>query len=68
MKIKKDSNVEAVRNKLKERARVGLNKYKVTTDRKDFSTLDWITYAQEEAMDLCVYLERLKKDIKKIKI
>jgi hypothetical protein len=60
-----DSNVLAVTEKMKERAEVGLTKYGVTTERTDLSLLEWITHAQEEAMDLAIYLERIKKEIKK---
>ena len=28
-------------------------------ERKDLSKLDWLKHAQEEAMDLCVYLQKL---------
>jgi len=28
-------------------------------DRTDLSTADWIKHAQEEAMDLAVYLEKI---------
>lgn len=53
-----DANVEAVRTKMYERARTGLNKYGVTTEREDLSVEDWLVHAQEEAMDLTVYLQR----------
>ena len=59
----KDSVVEAVVKKFKERSRVGIEKYNTTLDRNDLKTLDWINHAQEEAMDFCLYLERLKKDL-----
>lgn len=57
-----DQNVEAVRRKLAQRAEVGLQKYGVTTERDDLNTLDWLNHAQQEAMDLAVYLERLIRD------
>lgn len=50
---------DAVASKLKTRALAGFNKYGVTMERKDLSRLDWLIHAQEEAMDLAVYLERL---------
>lgn len=31
--------------------------------RKDVTTLEWIDHAIEEALDLSIYLERLKYDI-----
>jgi hypothetical protein len=54
-----DANVEAVRLKLRKRAQLGLRKYGVTTERNDFSRIDWLRHAQEEAMDLAIYLEVL---------
>lgn len=58
-----DSVVESVVKKFKDRSRVGIEKYNTTLDRKDLNKLDWITHAQEEAMDLILYLERLKKEL-----
>lgn len=57
-----DSNVEAVREQMRQRAEFGLQKYGVTTERTDLTIMDWIQHAQDEAMDLCVYLERLKQE------
>ena len=45
--------------KIAERARVGKKKYGVTMDREDVSVLGWLKHAQEEAMDLSVYLEKI---------
>ena len=52
---------DSVARKIQERAAVGLAKYGVTMERTDLSRLDWLIHAQEEAMDLAVYLERLIK-------
>ncbi len=57
----KDSVVESVVSKFRERSRVGIEKYDTTLDRKDLSTLEWITHLQEELMDAILYVERLKK-------
>lgn len=54
---------DAVAEKLLKRAEVGLAKYGVTMERTDLSRLDWLIHAQEEAMDLAVYLERLIQDM-----
>ena len=45
--------------KIAKRSIAGVNKYGTTMDRKDLSKPEWLTHAQEEAMDLGVYLERL---------
>ena len=59
-----DTNVEGVREKMRQRAEIGLAKYGVTTERTDLDLRAWMKHAQEEAMDLAVYLERAMKDIK----
>jgi hypothetical protein len=57
----KDTIVEAVINQFKERSNVGINKYGVTLDRTDLTRLEWINHAQQESMDFCLYLEKLKQ-------
>lgn len=63
---------DAVSAKLQERAAAGLVKYGITMERGDLSLLDWLIHAQEEAMDLAVYLEKLiqdeREDISHIKV
>jgi len=54
-----DSIVESVINKYSERSQRGIDKYGTTMDREDLSVLDWLRHAQEEAMDLSLYLEKL---------
>ena len=56
-----DSNVEAVREKMLQRSIGGLSKYGCTTERTDLTDIDWLIHAQQEAMDLAIYLERLIK-------
>jgi hypothetical protein len=56
-----DPIVESVRTKILRRSQFGLQKYGVGLDRGDLTTLDWLTLAQEEAMDLAAYLEVLIK-------
>jgi hypothetical protein len=62
-KGKKDTIVEAIVDKFKERSEVGIKKYNTTLDREDLTTEQWIDHAIEEAMDMILYLERLKRDI-----
>jgi hypothetical protein len=59
----KDTIVESVINQFKERSEVGIKKYGVTLDRTDLSALDWISHAQQEAMDFVLYLEKLKQTL-----
>jgi hypothetical protein len=57
-----DQIVIRVLSRFAERSQVGINKYKTTLERTDLSTLEWLTHAQEEAMDFVLYLERLKDE------
>ena len=50
--------------KIAKRSIAGVNKYGTTMERKDLSMTEWLTHAQEEAMDLSVYLERLIEEEK----
>jgi len=56
----RDSIVDAIIQKFKQRSSLGINKYNTTLDRKDLEPLDWIQHAQEELMDGILYLEKLK--------
>ena len=57
----KDSVVQSVIYKFKQRSEVGIKKYNTTLDREDLTDKEWINHAQEEAMDLILYLEKLKR-------
>ena len=52
-----DPVVEEVCRKMRERSRYGIRKYENTLAREDFSVIDWLRHAQEEAMDLANYLQ-----------
>jgi len=56
----KDTIVELVIEQFKQRSNVGINKYGATLDRTDLTRLEWINHAQQEAMDMILYLEKLK--------
>jgi hypothetical protein len=60
-----DSVVENVINRLKDRARVGFEKYGTDLDRNDLITEQWIEHAIEEALDFSLYLTKLKEQMKK---
>jgi hypothetical protein len=61
--VSPDSIVESVIKKFKDRSDVGIKKYGTTLAGNDkLTTLQWIDEAQAEAMDFCLYLERLKKE------
>lgn len=46
-------------DRILERAEVGKAKYGVTMERNDLNTVEWLRHAQEEALDLAVYLEKI---------
>jgi|TARA_R110002073_G_C9359421_1_gene571304 hypothetical protein len=45
--------------KITQRAELGKKKYGITMDRTDLTELQWLVHAQEEAMDLAIYLEKI---------
>ena len=55
----KDKIVKSVLDKYIQRSELGQNKYNTTLDRTDLTMLDWLNHAQEEAMDLSLYLEKI---------
>jgi len=63
-KMKTDRIVMQVLHQMLDRSERGLEKYGTNLERTDLETLDWLQHAQEEAMDLALYLERLKEQIK----
>jgi hypothetical protein len=59
----KDTIVESVIKQFKQRSEVGINKYGVTLDRTDLSTLEWLQHFQEELMDATLYIQKLKTEL-----
>ena len=55
-----DSVVEAVRQDLLDRSKVGINKYGVTLDRDDLSLEQWLQHLREELMDATLYLKKIE--------
>lgn len=62
-----DPIVEAVRQKLLERAHAGLMKYGCTMERDDLELDDWLNHLQEELLDASVYIQRLIRDLREIR-
>jgi len=54
-------------SKITQLAALVKNKYGTTMERDDLTPLDWLKHAQEEAMDLAVYLEKLMQELEEIK-
>lgn len=50
---------DEVCKKIRGRAVVGKQKYGVTMEEENLPRLAWLIHAQEEAMDLAVYLQKL---------
>jgi len=59
-----DPIVAAVIRKMYQRSQVGIKKYGTTLERDDLSTEQWVDHAIEEAMDLVLYLTKLKTQLK----
>jgi hypothetical protein len=49
---------ERVIEKIRMRREAGRKKYGVSMERDDLTRVQWLRHAQEEAMDLAVYLEK----------
>jgi hypothetical protein len=59
----KDSVVFRIAHLLKIRSETGIRKYGTTLDRTDLEVKQWIDHAIEEALDLALYLERIKSEL-----
>ena len=62
-----DTIVEKVIENFKKRSIIGYLKYGVTMDRNDLTYLEWVNHLQEELMDACIYLEKIKQTTNEIK-
>jgi hypothetical protein len=60
---KDDPIVLKVLQRVKERSTAGMQTYGVPMTRPDVTTIEWLRHAQEEALDLAVYLERIIYDL-----
>lgn len=54
-----DTIEESVIRRIRERRDAARAKYGATMQRTDLSRRQWLVHAQEEAMDLAIYLEKL---------
>lgn len=60
----KDKIVKSVVDKFKDRSLKGIEKYGTTLEDNDAGFEEWLTHAQEEAMDFVLYIEKLKQVIR----
>ena len=54
---------DAVARRIIERAAEGKRKYGVTMERSDLNLNEWLQHLQEELMDACVYVEKLRQEV-----
>lgn len=59
-----DSVVQEVKDLFESRSQVGIKKYKKTLQNNDDGVMKFLTHAQEEAMDLTLYIQKLKNEMK----
>lgn len=52
---------QAVIKKIRLRRNAGRRKYGTTMERTDLTRLKWLQHAQDEALDLAIYLEKLMR-------
>lgn len=57
-----DSIIEEVIIRIKLRAEMGKNTYGTTMDRTDLTQKQWLDHAIEEALDLAIYLTKIKRN------
>ena len=58
-----DSIVQSVIKSFEKRSIMGYLKYGTNLERTDLTRLQWINHLQEELMDACLYLEKLKQEL-----
>jgi hypothetical protein len=62
-KTPKDPIVESVISSFRARSARGIEKYGTTLADNPAKLIEWVNHAQEEVMDLCLYLERIKQEL-----
>ena len=63
-----DSIIYEVAHLMRQRADKGKQTYGTTMDRDDLSTEEWLDHAIEEALDLAIYLTKIKKEFEGLKV
>ena len=62
-----DSIIYEVAQLMRQRADKGKQTYGTTMDRDDLSTDEWLDHAIEEALDLAIYLTKIKRELEQLK-
>ena len=62
-----DSIIYEVARLMRNRADKGKQTYGTTMDRNDLTTEEWLDHAIEEALDLAIYLTKIKRELEQLK-
>ena len=62
-----DSIIYEVAQLMRTRADNGKQTYGTTMDRDDLTTEEWLDHAIEEALDLAIYLTKVKRELEQLK-
>jgi hypothetical protein len=63
-----DTIIYEVAALMRQRAEKGKETYGTTMDRDDLSTDEWLDHAIEEAIDLAIYLTKIKRELNDLRI
>ena len=63
-----DSIIYEVAKLMRMRADKGKDTYGTTMDRDDLSTEQWLDHAIEEALDLAIYLTKIRKEFEGLRV
>lgn len=62
-----DTIIYTVARLMRQRADKGKQTYGTTMDRDDLTTDEWLDHAIEEALDLAIYLTKIKRELVQLK-
>jgi hypothetical protein len=62
-----DTIIYTVARLMRQRADKGKQTYGTTMDRDDLTTDEWLDHAIEEALDLAIYLTKIKRELEQLK-
>ena len=63
-----DTIIYEVAKLMRMRADKGKDTYGTTMDRDDLTTEQWLDHAIEEALDLAIYLTKIRKEFEGLKV
>jgi hypothetical protein len=63
-----DSIIYEVAALMRSRSQKGKDTYGTTMDRDDLSTEQWLDHAIEEALDLAIYLTKIKREFEGLRV